>query len=458
MFTTRRRKRWKRKTQRRPWVLITLLSLVGIPIGAELLARGVATMTGAGQQFEAEQSARDKITQAYRLKFLSPTGEAYPELSSSGALSAARNPLLSYQLLPGQKSQFWTINPQGFRDTDPVTLEKPPGEVRIFVLGSSMAFGQLSSSEEATFPQQLEKLLNDQVSGQRANSNRYQPQILPYLAEDVEKALALPARIPDRQYRVINAAVPGYASGNTLALFTQQVVNYRPDLVIMLDGYADLMLPSVQSGVDIPGLEALLQGKREDNPENQFSNAVKGWFNQLYLVQGFQLYVLRSPQSNPETVNPLNLMVTDPEQRLDQSLAADSAELERRVDRYQNHLLQLVRWSAAAKKPLFVGIQPEITGRAQKTPEEAAIVEQLGSSYAERIKAGYSQLTESASQAVKTSNSATLLDLQTLYAKTPEQAFYDPTTLTDAANQELAQQFFRAIAARLAVQPQPFGS
>jgi hypothetical protein len=454
MFKTRYRSTWKRKNKRRPLALITLLLLVGVPVGLELLARLVASMTGFDPH-AVSQSAQMQKVQAYQLKFLSPTGQPYTLLPNTGSLAATRNPLMGYQLVPQQKSQFWTINPQGFRDPEPVTPEKPQGEVRIFVLGGSTAFGQLSSTDQATFSSQLEKSLNSQVAAQQSTPIRYQPAVLPYLAEDVDKALALPPRIPDRQYRVINAAVPGYTSGNELARLMQQVVNYNPDMILVLNSYADLTLPSTESGADIPGLDEVLQGKGKET-EAQIGDVVKGWFNDLYLVQGFQRFILRSPHTQDSGIM-LNLMTANAT-TLDQALPADTAELNRRVDRYRSYMLQMARWSASTKKRLFIGIQPDITSRQQMTQQEQAIAAQLGAGYADKIKAGHAKLLTAASQVAKSSATVELLDLQTLYAKSSKPAFQSPTSLTDEANQELAKQFYRAIGKSLAIEPKPFGS
>ena len=467
MFTRRRKSwkqstwkqnTWKRKNKRRSWIPLALL-LLGLPIGLELLARLGVALTGTGQQLEVAQSDQARKIESYRLKFLSPFGQPYSKLPSSGELGAMRSPLMGYQLLPQQKNQFWAINAQGFRDVDAVAREKPSGEVRIFVLGSSMAFGQLSGSNQATFAHQLEALLNNQVAKQRSNPNSFQPAVLPYLAEDVDKALTLPLRIADRQYRVINAAVPGYASGNELAVLTQQVVNYSPDMVIVLDSYGDLLLPSTQSGADIPGLDEVLQGKEQDPGAQLLSSVKRGvthWFDQLYLVRAVRYYLLRSPQLETAPAGMLNLPTAN--SPLDQVLASDSAELDRRVDRYQNHLLQMVRWSSAAKKRMFIGIQPDIAGRQKLTPEETAMLSQLGKTYSQKIKAGHTKLAAAASEVATTTSNVKLLDLRELYNDTPEQAFQSPTSLTDKANQKLAEQFYKAIVPTLAIQPKPFGS
>ena len=455
----RRRSSWKRKTQRRSWLPVVLL-LIGVPIGLELLVRGIAHATGVNQQLTAEQPGKTEMIQSYRLGFRSPEGQPYEALPNQGDLKAVRNPLMGYQLLPNQTSKFWTINPQGFRDDDPVTPEKAAGEVRIFVLGGSAAFGQLNSSNQATLSAQLEKLLNDRVNAQQTNAGRYQPATLPYRADQVAEALALPPRIPERQYRVINAAVPGYASGNELAMLMQQVVTYNPDMILVLDSYQDLLLPSSQVGADIPGLDALIEGERE-NPTDQVKASIEDWFHRLYVVRAVDRYVLQdqTPQEDELAIS-LNLVNAGDAQPLDQALAADDAELDRRVARYRNHLLQMVRWSSATRKRLFVGLQPEITGRATDgiPPEEAKILEKLGSAYTERMQSGYAKLTTAAEQATKSSANAKLINLYKLYETYDGQAFQSPTSITDAANQTMANKFFEAIVQELAITPQPFGS
>ncbi|GAB4382983.1 MAG: hypothetical protein Kow00121_44060 [Elainellaceae cyanobacterium] len=457
MFT-RRRSSWKRKNKRRPWLPIVLF-LIGVPVGLELLVRLAVYMTGASEQFTADASEQSEVLQAYQLGFLSPEGQPYEALPNQGNLQAVRSPLVGYQLLPSQSNEFWSINAQGFRDEEPVALEKAQGEVRIFVLGGSAAFGQLNSSNQATFASQLEKLLNDRVADQRSNSSRYQPATLPYRADQVAEALALPPRIPDRQYQVINAAVPGYASGNELAFLVQDISRYNPDILVLLDSYQDLLLPSTHVGTDIPGLDALIMGERE-HPVTQAAQSVEEWLSQLYLVRAVDRYLLQSQSPESETAIFLNLMTPSQEQPLEQSLASTEEELNQRVSRYRENLLQMVRWSSATRNRLFVGLQPEITGRSTDvmTTEEAAILAKLGDGYAEQMQAGYAKLAEAAQQATATSANAELLNLYDLYATYEGQAFQTSTNLTDEANLVLASRFFEAVVSELAIEPRPFGS
>lgn len=448
----------KRKPRRRPWYFHAAL-VVGSLVGLELLARLLASLTGLDPAFSNQSSAQEALVNSYQLGFLSPEGKPYEELPYQGKLQAVRSPLMGYELVPEQKSEHWAINPQGFRDDEPVPTAKAPNEVRIFVLGGSMAFGQLSSNNQATFANQLEKLLNDQVKDQQANPNRFQPAVLPYTADEVAKVLQRPPRIPERQYRVINAAVPGYASGNDLSRLVQEVSTYNPDMVLLLNSYEDLLLPSAYSGADVPGLDALLAGERE-SVKSQIGQTAQGWFNQLYLVQGVQRYLLQSPQLQESEAIPLNVM-TDPDQAsLAENLAADEAELEARVERYRNHLLQMARWSSASRKRLLIGLQPEISARStqQISPAEQAILAKLGDTYSERMKAGYPKLLNAAQQVTKASANVRLLDLHQLYATSNEQMFLSPTSLTDQGYAVLATQFYQSIVDQLAIEPQPYGS
>lgn len=448
MYKSRSR-RWKRKPRRRPWYFYAAL-IAGIPIGLELLARLIGGMTGLGQSLTAQASEQVKRATTYELGFQSPTGQPYEHLPA-GKLQAVRDPLMGYRLRPEQQSDYWTINAQGFREDAPVPLLKAANEVRIFVLGGSMAFGNFSSSNQATLAGQLETLLNDRVKNQQTNPNQYQPASLPYTAEEVEKVLQRSARIPERQYRVVNAAVPGYASGNDLALLMQQVAAYSPDVVILLNSHEELLLPSTYSGADVPGLDDLLAGERPD--QVGVGQQIKDWASQLYTVRGVH-YLLQLPQTQDQAV-----AASLPVEPLD-SLPSDAAELEARVSRYQNNLAQMVRWSSASRKRLLVGIQPELAGRDldQLPPQERALLAKLGDGYQQQMQAAHTKLAAAAKQTTQTTANARLLDLYDLYAKSDQPAFQGANGLTDEAYKTLAEQFYRSIVEQLAITPKPYGS
>ncbi|PSN14116.1 GDSL family lipase [filamentous cyanobacterium CCT1] len=437
------------------WALFLLL-LIGIPVGIEFLTRVLTHATGTSDRFTANPTS--DIRDAYHLRFVSRQGQPYAGLPDDGELNAVRDPLLGYRLVGNQQSDFWQINDSGFRDDEAVPGTKPAGEIRIFVLGGSTAFGQLSSNNQTTFASKLETRLNDQVAQQRANPGQFQPSALPFRADQVQEALALPPRIRDGQYRVVNAAVPGYASGNELALLTQRVAAYNPDFVVVMGGYADLMLPSADRGSDVPGLEQYLTGDSQSLGA-QLSEQTQDWFNQLYVVQGIKRYVLQRQQDAPRQAEPLNLYAPTLEATLSDRLPADQTELEQRIERYGRHLRQMVSWAATNQKRLVIGIEPEISTRQQDslTPEESAILAELDNAYLEQMRAGFAGLATVANQASQQSANAQVLNFYPIYEDFAGQAFQSPVGLTDEAYTLISDRLYGAIASQVAIQPQPYG-
>ncbi|MDY7012884.1 MAG: SGNH/GDSL hydrolase family protein, partial [Cyanobacteriota bacterium] len=134
----------KRKRNSPPLGAI-LLSLPVIFILLEVLARVALGISGQGKEL-ASYKGEPAIVTAYRFTFLSRERQPFAGLGDRGELVAYRTLHTGYKLAPNQKHPFWQINEQGFRDDHPVPLAKPQGEVRIFVLGNSAAFGKGSQS------------------------------------------------------------------------------------------------------------------------------------------------------------------------------------------------------------------------------------------------------------------------------------------------------------------------
>ncbi|MFQ4137849.1 SGNH/GDSL hydrolase family protein [Nodosilinea sp. PGN35] len=446
----------KKASRRRLRFVLFLLLLIGIPVGIEFLTRLVAQATGTSDRFTANPTS--DIVNSYHLRFVSREGQPYAGLPNDGKLNAVRDPLLGYRLVGNQQSSFWQINDSGFRDEEAVPSTKAAGEIRIFVLGGSTAFGQLSSNNQTTFASKLETRLNDQVAQQRANPSQFQPSALPFRADQVQAALALPPRIRDGQYRVVNAAVPGYASGNELAMLTQRIAAYNPDFVVVVGGYADLMLPSTDRGSDVPGLEQYLTGGSQ-SLRAQLSEQTQDWFNQLYVVQGIRRYGLQRQQTEPRLAEPLNLYAPTIESTLRDRLPVNQADLEQRLERYGRHVRQMVNWAAANQKRLIIGIEPEISTRRPEalTPEESAILAELDNAYLEQMRIGFAELATIAKQASQQSANAQVLDFYPIYENFAGQAFQSPIGLTDEAYTLMSDRLYEAISSQVALQPQPYG-
>jgi lysophospholipase L1-like esterase len=440
MFKSRRRP--YRKPSRQLPLPVFLAAIPLVLIILELLARILVGVTGNSAKLDAYEGA-DPIVTAYCLKFLDKTKQPYDGLPDSGGLAAQRRLAVGYSLVGNQKSNFWRINEQGFRDNNPVPLTKPKNEIRIFLLGGSTAFGQGNVNNQATLASKIEARLNERIAQQKGSPEKYRPKDLPFYKPELEKALSLPPQIREGRYRVINAAVPGYASGNTLAQLALQILPYRPDGIVVLDGYADLMLPSNQAQTDIPHTETFLNnapGHFWTHLTQQFKHSL----TDTYLVKATKYWLLR-PQPS---VSELSLVATEQTTPLEKHLTTDSAELERRVARYRNHHKQMIGLMAGAKIPLILAVQPEITGRGNSkvSPREQTILQELGLGYRQRMQASYAELAQASQQLQKAfPKNVKTLNFYKLDNDFRNGAFSDAVHLTEEGNAVLAERFYRAI-------------
>lgn len=434
-----------RSSYRKPRPTIPLaLFLLAIPlvlILLELITRLLVGITGNSEKL-ATYEGEPSIVTAYRLKFLGQSQQPYDGLSDHGYLAAQKSLAGGYGLVGNQQSNFWRINAQGFRDNDPVPLAKPKNEIRIFLLGGSTAFGQWNTNNQATLASKLEARLNARVDQQRRSPEKYRPLAWPYFKSELDKALTLPPRIRDGQYRVINAAVPGYASGNTRAQLALQILPYNPDVILVLDGYTDLTLPSREAQTDIPELESFLS-----NASGHFWTALtRQWqdvVTNTYLIKAIHYWLLR-PQPS---VSQLTLALNPEAKSLEQHLTADSAELERRVTRYRQHLREMIRLTTAGQIPVLIALQPEITGRTNKpSPQEQELLNTLSPDYKQQVQTGYAKLAQANQQLEKAfPKNVKTLNFYKVYDNFSNPAFADAIHLTEAGNAVLSERFYRAI-------------
>ncbi len=417
-------------------------------LGLELLLRILMAMLGKGAEMDA-YVGEPAINTQYRLNYHNQSNQPIQGLPSLGKLAVKQNPLLGYQLLEKQQTPTVQINDQGFR-TGKNLGPKPQTEVRIFVLGGSAAFGQLAPNNETPFSQQLETRLNQQVQEQRTGSKNYRPDVLPYYADEQEKALKLPPKIRDAQYRVINAAVPGYTSGNTLAQISQ-LLAYQPDAIVLLDGYSDLLSP--QGFATIPNLDSLTSNAT-NHLWTTVTTGLRQFFGQWYLVKTIPFWLTKPQTSIEDTVDPSQLgngLLID-------RLPKDDTELKQRTERYQVNLQQISHLAAGAKLPVFYALQPEISQRSATniSKSEKNLLDRLGPDYGQKIQKGYSQLQQVGETVKKASPNLVVLNPKERIDRIKGDAFLDPIHLTPAGHQAIADQLYEAIAPRLQVQAKPF--
>jgi lysophospholipase L1-like esterase len=142
----------------------------------------------------------------------------YAELSP-GEFPWTRHHYLNYYPTPNYKLGLTSHNSLGYRNKE-ISLQKPKGVYRIAVLGDSTAYTLMVEDNEKTFTAQLEKVLENK-----------------YGYKNVE---------------VINAAVSGYNSWESLINLEFRVLDIEPDMVIVYQGpddvHARLVTPEAYRG------------------------------------------------------------------------------------------------------------------------------------------------------------------------------------------------------------------
>jgi hypothetical protein len=431
------------QSKRKSWLRNTLLLiLIGLPlllILAELIARGAVLATGNNNQLAPNKTVA--IAQSYAFKLQDSNGNNYPGLPDAGLLNVKRSPLLGYELLPSQKSEYWQINDQGFRQDSSVPVEKPANEIRVFLVGGSTAFTNMAEKNQKALAFKVEKLLNERVRAQNGSPEKFKPKEIPYFADQIEAMRALPPRISDGSYRVIAAAVPGYSSGNELALLAHKVMTYSPNALLILDGYEDLRSPSNQTAREIGNIDQMLRdplAQYRQHQGQQFNN----WLNSLYLVKAWQKWIVPADISTFSS----EYQVFNAEQ-----LSKDPKELQKRIDRYLFNAQQMTK--LAGNIPSLIILQPEITGKQKSlTKEEEGILKSLGKEYSDRATNAY-MIAEKA-----LSNSPIkpkFVSFYQMFQNASQQAFIDPIHLTEAANDLLAQKLYESTEQLFLVQPAP---
>ena len=109
-------------------------------------------------------------------------------------------------------------NSKGFRRSAEVSLAKPSGTYRIFLMGGSTAYGMGG----------LWQHIDDRYAVLKNSET-----IDAYLEQ------ALSSALPGRKVEVINAAITSTWTHHNLIYLNQTILKYHPDMVLFLDGFND---------------------------------------------------------------------------------------------------------------------------------------------------------------------------------------------------------------------------
>lgn len=447
MFRTKRKRSYNnyyRKPKKNNKFFLLWL-ILGIPVGIILLEilSGFFLSLNKNLIPSSDSQKESSLARAYQLKYLTQEEKPIQGLGGSGELLVKSNLGVGYQIVGNQKTQFFQINEQGFRDKLPLPLTKPKDEIRIFILGNSTAFGQGTTKNDAVISYQLQTLLNQRVSQQQKTPDKYRPDIFPFFKPDRVKLLTMPAKIRTGKYRVINAAVPGYNSGNSLAQFALEILPYQPDLIIVLDGYIDLLVSSQKNGTTIPKQEYFLSDAT--GHFNSYLNlAFAQWLHERNLSKTVTHFLPQQKMSVVETT-----LLSLPEKKsLDAYIPDKKEELQKRVNRYLTNYQQMGKLASSMGIPLMLAIQPEITGiPANKlSPQEQTIKEELGKKYQENMPKAYNSLIQSAQTLEKKfPKKVKMLNFYNWNENVKEPVFTDAIHLTEQGNKAIAIQLYNTI-------------
>ncbi len=434
-----------------PLPFLTASVSLAIIIGTEGVLRLIVGSSGKAGEL-AGYFAEPASISDYRLQVNTNAGNPVSG-TAWGELKVRPSALTGYEFVPNQKSDVVEINAQGFRANQSIPPIKPANEVRILIVGGSTAFGTLAPDNGATIASLLETQLNQQVKDQQANAKKFRPDILPYFADEMEKALKLPSKIREGRYRVINAAVPGYLTSNVQSQIFSQLLDYQPDVLVLIDGYSDLLAPSDRPAATLSSVDSLLSDAN-GHFLSSLGNNFNSLLNQLYLLKAWNAWIIK-----PNPKSELLADVSSTKGSLTDRLSTDPAEVQKRIDRRTRALVGIGKLTSPRKIPFIVGIQPEISQLKSPSSEDGKILSDLDARYPKLIQDQYAQLIQSQ----KTVNGITSLSFRDAIdnastIKGDTRLFYDAIHPRSSLIKTIATTIQTTIGPQLQVQPKPFSS
>jgi lysophospholipase L1-like esterase len=331
------------------------------------------------------------------------------------------------------------LNQAGFRSDRNVALEKPPGTVRIFLLGGSVAYGG-----ETLYPE-----IDDRW---RINNH----QTIDY---DLEQRLN--AAFPANHWEVINAAVKGYFLNQDLALYLSALQRYHPDYLILLDGvndlFATLRSPDTYDSYSQAGL-----GDEFDGLTGPASMSLR-LMSSTWLLDHSSLYrLIRERVSRRSQLRARTERIREAEAHPHAGLAGMTADEQHRyqsaaskISGYMLPVRQIHRLAALeGTKTLFV-LQPQIAvTRKRLTSIESRLLDYWskidGQLYVYGFQTLYPHLSSELADGAQTEGYQ-FLDLTGVFDHMSAQTFTDYCHLTPAGDQAVADAIFDSLAASMPV-------
>lgn len=353
--------------------------------------------------FELGQRVSDRLKASsrkapppYSIFFESASG--VPVTDKAGTIALVLDPHLIYRHRPGQRLGHVTINAQGFRGPD-LVREKTPGRARVIVIGGSVAFGQGASSDETVWT--------------------------------VPLARAIQAQLSRGEVEVLNAGIIGYDSMQERVLLETELLDYAPDVVVLLDGWND-MNSSCEVAADkrlamstFYELDAVLAQKPH-------------WATNLLRLSAVYRSVERRRRRSSAGVGTGEQWRVHPDA----------------LPRYRRNLAAMGRLARSIGARLVIVAQPEPFGRSSAAPAaEAAVLAELDEGgYSIHVRASYPLFRRQAEEAAR-GMEAGFVDASASFDGLEEPVFVDRVHLNDLGNELLAAAVAPAVIAALAKEP-----
>ena len=328
------------------------------------------------------------------------------------------------------------LNNAGFRADHDVSPEKPPGVVRIFLLGASVAYGG-----ETLYPE-----IDDRWRIDNHHTIDY----------DLEQRLN--AAFPANRWEVINGAVKGYFLNQDLALYLSAVERYHPDYLVLLDGvndvFATLRSPDDPDTYRLAGLGEEFDGLT--GPASTSMRLMASTFlldhSSLYqsirerVTRRMQLRARRERVSRAGQNAPTGLAGMSPDEQRRYRLAVN------KIDVYMRPVRQIHRLAEMeGTKTLFV-LQPQLAlTRKPLTSIEGRLLDYWskidGPLYVYGFQTLYPRLSSELARGSATEGYQ-FLDLTGVFDSMSVQTFTDYCHLTPVGDQAVADAIFDSLAAQ----------
>lgn len=239
-----------------------------------------------------------------------------------------------YRINPAYRTLTIRVNSAGFRNDEELALDKPCAVFRVVMMGGSTVWGEDASGPLGTIDNRdtiaahLETILTERAA----------------------------ARGSKLRVQVINAGVVGYMLFQEETYFSTYIADYKPDLVITMDGHNDL--DALQLGLP-------LYRHRNDGPFDRELNrplAFDLWREFLRYTESKSLFVRKTSTRITDWMSQRALSVL----QRNYDHPPQEAEIRRWLDAYSSTVRRFDASARIANASILFTIQLEVAGESEK--------------------------------------------------------------------------------------------